>query len=81
MDLPDFDEPRDPDSFSKKQWARVPEPVRNDVEGYVRAHLPAEVLTRLRELQARPSYQSRRCVPSFGRRHGGPKPLPRAAQR
>jgi hypothetical protein len=53
MDLPDFDEPRDPDSFSKKRWAQVPEPVRKDVEQYVMANLPADILTKLRDLHAR----------------------------
>ncbi|WP_143199317.1 hypothetical protein [Bradyrhizobium sp. NAS80.1] len=53
MDLPDFEEPRDPDSFSKKLWAQVPEPVRKNVEQHVSANLPDDLLAKLRELHAR----------------------------
>jgi hypothetical protein len=42
MDLPDFDEPFDPDFVSVvKTWAKVPEPIRKNVEQHVAAHLPA----------------------------------------
>jgi hypothetical protein len=51
--LPDFDEPYDPDSFSIRHWARVPEPIRTSVEQHVAAHLPAEILAKLRDLHAR----------------------------
>jgi hypothetical protein len=54
MDLPDFDDPNyDPDSFSITHWARVPEPIRKSVEQHVAAHLPDEILARLRDLHAR----------------------------
>ena len=53
MDLPDFDEPFDPDLFSKKLWAKVPEPIRKIVEQHVAAHLPDEILAKLRDLHAR----------------------------
>ena len=43
----------DPDSFSKKSWARVPEAIRKDVEQYVAARLPADLLEKLRDLHAR----------------------------
>jgi hypothetical protein len=50
---PDFDEPFDPDSFSEKLWAKVPELIRKDVEQHVAAKLPADVLAKLRDLHAR----------------------------
>jgi hypothetical protein len=57
MDLPDFDEPFDPDFdpdlLDKKLWAEVPEPIRKDVEQYVEAHLPTDILEKLRDLHAR----------------------------
>jgi hypothetical protein len=53
MDLPDFDELYDPDSFSIERWARVPEPIRKSVELYVAAHLPAKILAKLRDLHTR----------------------------
>jgi hypothetical protein len=53
MDLPDFDEPFDPDLFSVKHWAQVPEPIRKTVEQHVAANLPADVLAHLRDLHAR----------------------------
>jgi hypothetical protein len=53
MHLPDFDEPFDPDLFSKKLWANVPEPIRKDVELHVLAHLPDDMLAKLRDLHAR----------------------------
>ncbi|MET3333151.1 hypothetical protein ABIF61_001675 [Bradyrhizobium japonicum] len=53
MNLPDLDEPFDVDSLSVKMWARVPEPVRQKVELHVAAHLPAEMLARVRGLYAR----------------------------
>jgi hypothetical protein len=37
-----------PDSFDKKRWAEVPEPIRKIVEQHVAAKLPAELLTKLR---------------------------------
>jgi hypothetical protein len=56
MDLPDFDEPFDPDFdpdvLDKKLWAEVPEPIRKDVEQYVEAHLPTDILETLRDLHA-----------------------------
>jgi hypothetical protein len=48
MRLADFEKPRDPDASSKKLWAEVPEPIRKDVEQHVLAHLPADILTKLR---------------------------------
>jgi hypothetical protein len=42
-----------PDSFDKKRWAKVPEPIRKHVEQYVAAHLPAETLAKLRDLHVR----------------------------
>jgi hypothetical protein len=57
MDQPDFgelfDPDLDPDFFDKKQWAKVPEPIRKDVEQHVAAHLPADILAKLRDLHAR----------------------------
>lgn len=53
MNLPDLDESFDADSLSVKMWARVPEPVRKKVEQHVAAHLPAEMLARVRDLYAR----------------------------
>jgi hypothetical protein len=53
MDLPDFDELYDPDSFYIEHWARVPEPIRKIVEQHVAAHLPAKILAKLRELHTR----------------------------
>jgi hypothetical protein len=41
-----------PDSFSKKRWAEVPEPIRKAVEQYVAANLPADLLAKLRDLHA-----------------------------
>lgn len=50
---PDFDYlSYDPDSFSKKRWAEVPEPIRQIVEQHVAARLPAKTLTKLRNLHA-----------------------------
>jgi hypothetical protein len=43
----------DPDSFSKKAWAEVPEPIRKMVERHVVAHLPSEILAKLHELHPR----------------------------
>jgi hypothetical protein len=80
MKLPDFEKPRDPEASSKKRWAEVPEPVRKDVEQRVSAHLPADILTKLRDLHVRSSYQSQRRLLSFRRRHGCPEPVPRTAQ-
>jgi hypothetical protein len=51
MSLP-YKGPRDPDSFSKKQWAQVPETVRKDVEQHVSANLPGDLLAKLHELHA-----------------------------
>jgi hypothetical protein len=54
MQPPDFKEPLDPmDSSSMKLWAKVPEPIRKDVERHVLANLPADLLAKLRELHAR----------------------------
>jgi hypothetical protein len=57
MDQPDFgelfDPDLDPDFFDKKQWAKVPEPIRKDVGQHVAAHLPADILAKLRDLHAR----------------------------
>ena len=52
MDLPDWDEPFNPDSFSNGQWAKVSEPIRKIVEQHVAAHLPADILAKLRDLHA-----------------------------
>jgi hypothetical protein len=50
----DFEEPLDSlDSFSEKLWAKVPELIRKDVEQHVVAHLPDNLLTKLRDLHAR----------------------------
>jgi hypothetical protein len=53
MDLPDFDEARDPDFLSKKLWAQVPKLIRKDVEQHVAAKLPADLLAKLRDLHSR----------------------------
>jgi hypothetical protein len=53
MHLPDFDEPFDPDVFSVRRWAQVPEPIRRKVEQHVAAHLPPDILIKLRDLHAR----------------------------
>jgi hypothetical protein len=54
MHPPDFEDPLDSlDSFSEKLWAKVPEPIRKDVEQHVVAHLPDNLLTKLRDLHAR----------------------------
>src|SRR5712692_10442477 len=54
MQPPDFEEPLDPfDASSKKMWAKVPELIRKDVEKHVLAHLPADLLAKLRDLHAR----------------------------
>ena len=50
---PDFVEPLDPDSSSKKLWIEVPKSIRKDVEQHVAANLPAELLAKLRDLHAR----------------------------
>jgi hypothetical protein len=42
-----------PDSFDKKRWAEVPEPIRKIVEQHVAARLPAKILAKLRDLHAR----------------------------
>jgi hypothetical protein len=50
----DVEEPLDSlDSFSEKLWAKVPELIRKDVEQHVVAHLPDNLLTKLRDLHAR----------------------------
>ena len=54
MQPPDFEEPlASLNSFSEKLWAKVPEPIRKDVEQHVAAHLPDNLLTKLRDLHAR----------------------------
>jgi hypothetical protein len=53
MDLFDLEEPFDPDLFSAKRWAEVPELIRKNVEQYVAAYLPADILAKLRDLHAR----------------------------
>jgi hypothetical protein len=53
MRLPDFDERFDPDSFSVKLWAQVPEQIRKAVEQHVATHLPTDMLAKLRDLHAR----------------------------
>ena len=40
-------------SSSKKRWAQVPSLIREDVERHVFSHLPAEMLEKLHDLQAR----------------------------
>jgi hypothetical protein len=52
MNLPDFDEPFDPDASSKELWTKVPEAVRKDVEQHVMENLPADLLTKLYDLNA-----------------------------
>ena len=48
------EEPHDPlDTLSEGQWAQVPELIRRDVEQHVLAHLPADLLAKLRDLHAR----------------------------
>ena len=54
MSPPDskHEEPHDPlDTLSG--WAQVPELIRRDVEQHVLAHLPADLLAKLRDLHAR----------------------------
>jgi hypothetical protein len=41
------------DSFGKKRWAEVPEPIRKIVEQHVAARLPAKSRAKLHELHAR----------------------------
>jgi hypothetical protein len=54
MEQVDFDDLFfDPDAFSKKEWAKVPEPIRKIVEQHVAANLPAKTLAKLRDLYAR----------------------------
>ena len=53
MEPTEFDDPFDPDSFSKERWARVPEPIRKIVEQHVAARLPTKTLAKLRDLHAR----------------------------
>lgn len=53
MDLPELDEPFDPDLSSARRWKQVPEPIRKSVEQHVAVHLPADVLAKLRDLHAR----------------------------
>lgn len=53
MNLSGLDEPFDADSLSVKMWARIPDPVRKKVEQHVAAHLPAEMLARVRDLYTR----------------------------
>jgi hypothetical protein len=48
-----FGEEPHPDSFDKKRWAEVPEPIRKIVERHVAARLPAKILAKLRDLLAR----------------------------
>src|SRR6266478_2726451 len=52
MQPPDFEEPFDSDSSSKKLWTEVPEAIRKDVEEHVLAHLPANMLAKLHDLHA-----------------------------
>src|SRR4051794_29179865 len=52
MNLPDFDEPSDPDAPSKGRWTEVPEAIRKDVEQHVMENLPADLLTKLYDLNA-----------------------------
>ncbi len=49
MDMPDVDEPFDPDLSALRLWERVPERVRRSVEQHVSAHLPADMLAKLRQ--------------------------------
>ncbi|MFH0298066.1 hypothetical protein AAFX91_12650 [Bradyrhizobium sp. 31Argb] len=44
---------RDPDARSKRAWSEVPEAIRKDVEQHVAAHLPGDVLEKLRDLHGR----------------------------
>ena len=56
MSPPDskHEEPHDPlDTLSEGQWAQVPELIRRGVEQHVLAHLPADLLAKLRDLHAR----------------------------
>lgn len=48
-----FDSDFDPDLLAKKRWAKVPEPIRKIVEQHVAAHLPGDILAKLRDLDAR----------------------------
>lgn len=52
MNLPDLDEPFDPDASSKERWTKVPEVIRKDVEQYVMENLPDDLLTKLYDLNA-----------------------------
>jgi hypothetical protein len=53
MDMFTSAESCDPDLSSKQQWTEVPEAIRKEVEQYVSASLPAEVLAKLRDLHDR----------------------------
>ena len=52
MQPPNFEEPFDPDLSSKKRWTEVPNSIRKEVEQHVLAHLPADLLAKLRDLHA-----------------------------
>jgi hypothetical protein len=57
MELPDLDDPFDPDIdpdvFYRKRWAEVAGPIRKIVEQHVAARLPAKIMAKLRDLHAR----------------------------
>ncbi|MET4221769.1 hypothetical protein ABIB00_007005 [Bradyrhizobium sp. LB14.3] len=42
--------PNSPGARTNQFWAQVPEPIRKDVERHVLAHLPPELVARLRDL-------------------------------
>ena len=50
---PDFEEPLDADSSSKRLWIDIPDSIRKDFEQHVAANLPAELRVKLRDLHAR----------------------------
>jgi hypothetical protein len=51
LNLFDLDDlPNSPDARSNRYWARVPEPIRKDVERHVLARLPPELVAKLRHL-------------------------------
>lgn len=67
FDLDDL--PNSPDVRTNQYWAQVPEPIRKDVEQHVLAHLPPELIARLRDSHI--SGKSANSDPAFFHFGGG----------
>ena len=52
MQPPNFEEPLDPNLSSMKLWTEVPESIRKGLSSMCVAHLPADLLAKLRDLHA-----------------------------